>query len=193
MRLLWSARWEHDKNPEEFFSALDILNQNGIEFRLDVVGEQFRDTPKVFDYAREKFADQIDRWGYRETREDYEQTLLDADVVVSTANHEFFGISMVEAIAAGAFPLLPDRLAYPEILDKASDHEVDRFLYDGTVKDLARKLVILNKRINENNLWKGDPDQGIRKMERFYWDQLVDSYDDALQGVCFSSDAKRSQ
>ena len=34
------------------------------------------------------------------------------DVVVSTANHEFFGIAICEAIWAGAVPVVPDRLSY---------------------------------------------------------------------------------
>ena len=46
----------------------------------------------------------------------YLKILSEADIIVSTAIHEFFGISVVEAIAAGAYPLLPKRLAYPEVL-----------------------------------------------------------------------------
>ena len=36
-------------------------------------------------------------------------------MAVSTSNHEFFGVSMVESAFAGCFPLVPDRLVYPEI------------------------------------------------------------------------------
>ena len=39
-----------------------------------------------------------------------------ASIVVSTANQENFGIAVAEAVAAGAFPLLPSRLSYPDLL-----------------------------------------------------------------------------
>ncbi len=44
----------------------------------------------------------------------YVDVLQRADIVVSTALQEFFGISIVEAIYAGAFPVLPDGLVYRE-------------------------------------------------------------------------------
>ncbi|MFW6065762.1 MAG: tRNA-queuosine alpha-mannosyltransferase domain-containing protein, partial [Planctomycetota bacterium] len=115
LRIAWAARWEHDKRPRDFFDALVELAEKGVDFRLSVLGEQFREHPKVFDQARERFADRIDHWGYQ-SRRDYRRALMSADVFVSTAGHEFFGIAAVEAISAGAFPLLPNRLSYPELL-----------------------------------------------------------------------------
>jgi glycosyltransferase involved in cell wall biosynthesis len=48
------------------------------------------------------------------TRDEYEAVLAAASIVVSTAEQEFFGISVVEAMHAGAFPVLPRGLVYPE-------------------------------------------------------------------------------
>ena len=61
-------------------------------------------------------------------------------MVVSTAVHEFFGIGVIEATSAGAVPLLPDRLAYPELL-KTMGLEGDDYLYDGSAEHLARRLI----------------------------------------------------
>src|SRR4030042_6923445 len=70
LRILWAARWENDKGPEDFFEALSILETRGIEFRISAVGEQFRETPEVFARARREFADRIDRWGFQKHREE---------------------------------------------------------------------------------------------------------------------------
>ena len=43
-------------------------------------------------------------------------------MVVSTSTHEFFGISMLEAIHCGCHPVLPNRLTYPELIP-ASLHD----------------------------------------------------------------------
>ena len=51
--------------------------------------------------------------------------LKSMDVVISTAEHEFFGIAVCEAIWAGAVPVLPRRLSYPELVTTDS-------LYDST-------------------------------------------------------------
>ena len=49
------------------------------------------------------------------SREEYAALLASADVAVSTAENEFFGLAMIEACYAGCTPLVPDRLAYPEL------------------------------------------------------------------------------
>jgi len=38
LKILWNARWEHDKNPEQFFEVLFSLDEAGLPFRLAVLG-----------------------------------------------------------------------------------------------------------------------------------------------------------
>lgn len=181
MRILWAARWEHDKNPDDLFEALKDLKADNIDFRLSVIGQQFRDGPEVFDRAKTFFADNIDRWGYLPGRAEYEAALLDADLVVSTADHEFFGISIAEAIASGAYPVLPNRLAYPEIVNDIETETAGEFFYDGTIEGLTRKLAALAGSIENGTLWAGKPDRGRQAMRKYYWQNAATAMDDALE------------
>lgn len=112
--LLWNHRWEYDKGPDRLLLLLDELDNRGQDFRISVVGEQFRKQPEVFDVIRERHAGRITHWGFMATRSDYDRLLQAADVVISSALHDFQGLSMLEAMASGCLALAPDRLAYPE-------------------------------------------------------------------------------
>lgn len=133
--IVWAARWEHDKNPDDFFAALRRLKRAGEVFRLSVVGESFRNVPPVFTEARTEFAHEIEQWGFLPSHADYLTLLQSADIFVSTAVHEFFGISAAEAILSGCVPVLPRRLAYPELVGDRS-----HLLYDNTVESLSNHL-----------------------------------------------------
>lgn len=183
MRILWVARWEHDKNPETFFQALQTLKWYGAEFRLSVLGQQFLEHPPAFDWARQYFYFHIDWWGFQPNRRDYEDALAEADVVVSTADYEFFGLSTVEAIAAGAYPVLPARMAFPEILGPADVSEASGFFYEGGAEQLAERLVMLAERTRRNDLWQGDPERARRLVAKFSWSQVIPPMDDELERI----------
>ncbi len=180
-KILWCARWEHDKRPEDFFESLKILKQRTGNFRISVTGQQFRDIPEIFKWAKEYFKDHIDCWGYQHDRIRYEQILKDSDIIVSTAGHEFFGISTVEAIAAGIYPVLPKRLSYPEILQLDKNKQAQQFFYDSGIGALADKLADLIQRIEENNLWVNDKSIAAKLTEHFQWKNLVPVLDNALE------------
>ncbi len=193
IRILWAARWEHDKNPEDFFKALEGVKEKRVDFRLSVIGEQFKDAPEVFTRAKDFFKDYIDRWGYQESRMEYEAALAEADIIVSTANHEFFGISVVEAIAAGACPVLPRRLSYPEIISGIETESDDEFFYDGSAKGLAEKIIFLADRIQQDMLWGRDGMRGVRGVERFSWENLLPVLDEAMERLTVDLDFKKKK
>jgi glycosyltransferase involved in cell wall biosynthesis len=183
MRILWAARWEHDKNPEDFFAALEILKKNNIRFEISVIGQSFRDRPEIFDAAKIQFEDDIIRWGYQQSRQEYVNSLHEADVIVSTANHEFFGLSVLEAVSAGVYPLVPNRLSYPEIFNPGRYEDAVQFFYDGTVEDLVQKLCSLAARIRTDKLWPASINP-LKITESFKWRNLVNQYDAAFEKVC---------
>jgi len=113
--ILWNHRWEHDKQPEAFFAALGALHDRDVPFRVAVCGQRFSRSPEVFEQARAWLGERVVHWGFCETPAAYRALLSSAQLAVSTAIHEFFGVAMIEATHFGAEPLVPDRLAYPEI------------------------------------------------------------------------------
>ncbi|MBT5597435.1 MAG: DUF3524 domain-containing protein, partial [Planctomycetaceae bacterium] len=154
--LCWAARWEFDKDPKTFFEAIRLLREQGAIFRLSVIGESFRNSPDVFAEAETEFADIIQRWGYQPSRQAYLDALTESDIFVSTAIHEFFGMTAVESILCGCFPMLPKRLAYPEVLELPHYQERDCHFFDGSAQQLAVKLKNLIQQHYNGNLWPYD-------------------------------------
>jgi len=127
--ITWAARWEHDKGPDQLEAFLHKLVARSVDFRVNIVGAAYRHQPPAFERIRQTFADRIDAWGFQ-SRQRYLEILDATDVIFSTADHEFFGLSIVEAMTRGAVPLLPNRLAYPEVVGSICGDHADHFLYN---------------------------------------------------------------
>ncbi len=183
LRVLWAARWEHDKNPEDFFAALKLLKERPVRFRVSVVGAQFRETPAVFAWAREYFADRVDRWGYQPDRSEYEAALREADVFISTAAHEFFGLSAVEATLAGAYPLVPKRLAYPEVFGLHEGRTAGEFLYEGDAAALGGTLADLAGRVESGTSLLSATETIRARLRQLEWPNLAPVLDDAAERI----------
>ena len=113
--VVWNHRWEFDKGPDRLLALVRRLEaRTDLALRFSVLGQSFRETPEAFDEIRERLGARLAHWGFLPSREDYLRVLADADVVLSTTRHEFQGLSVIEGAAAGAVPLVPDDLAYPE-------------------------------------------------------------------------------
>lgn len=186
LRIVWASRWEHDKNPELFFTALDELSQLDVPFELSVLGESFRNSPRCFDEARVRFSDNIRHWGFARDRTDYWRILSESDVVVSTAGHEFFGISVLEAVSAGCHPLVPRALAYPETLGANSDS-----FHDGTSPGIAAALSRLSCALDTSMSASGtavdeviEVDRNTPDISRYFWNRRSEELDFAIEKLC---------
>ena len=119
LHILWPHRWEHDKNPLPFFQVLfKLKEETDHKFQISILGEKFEEIPPIFDEAKVKLSKEILHFGWVENKEEYFEILSEADVVISTTNHEFFGVAMLEAASCGCLPLVPNRLVYPELYPK---------------------------------------------------------------------------
>jgi len=124
--VLWNHRREYDKGPDELADALSALLGSDVEFEVALAGERFADEPPAFARLRSELGERLVHDGHA-APDTYRALLRRADVVVSTARHEFFGVAVAEAIHAGAFPVVPNRLVYPERIP--TEHH-DACLYD---------------------------------------------------------------
>ncbi len=169
--LLWNHRWEHDKGPDLLLDLLRRLRRRGIDFRLIVTGAGKHERADVFQQLPEAAGDNLLHMGYVESREEYEKLLRQADIVLSTARHEFFGISVIEAVGAGAFPLLPQKLSYPEIIDP------DRFeeCYYKDNEELESRLIRLLSDPPEVS-----PDL-MARVRRFDWEKIAPRFDEQIE------------
>ncbi len=173
--VLWNQRWEYDKNPAGAFAALYAVQDAGIPFRLAVCGQNFRRQPAEFAEARERLRDRLVHFGYaKEAR--YQALLWEAVVTFSTAWHEFFGISVVEAAYCGALPLLPRRLSYPELVPPALHNAC---LYNEPDELVAR----LQTALTNPEATRASATQVAQAMTRFDWSRLAPAYDGALTAV----------
>ena len=112
--LLWNQRWEWEKGIDRFS---EFIRKFGPEAAFDVVllgpspGPQ-EPTRKALE---EFLGPRLLHSGWCD-RPNYQRWLQKASFTVSTARHEFFGISLLEAAAHGVMLFLPEALSYPEIL-----------------------------------------------------------------------------
>jgi len=177
--ILWNQRWEYDKAPATFFDALYALAREELEFRVILAGQNFRNIPEEFEQARERLGDRSIHFGWEEDRAAYSRLLWQADVVVSTAIHEFFGLATMEAIYCDCYPILPNRLAYPELLPSEAH---SRHLYD----DVAGLLERLRWAITHRGELGGHSLR--RPVSRFDWDRMIGAYDAIFDAVAATTE-----
>lgn len=167
--ILWNHRWEYDKGPDQFFSTLFELKEEGYSFKLIVCGEKFNSYPAIFDKAEDVLADEIIHFGFVNGREDYQNLLKSAHILPVCSLQDFFGISIAEAAWFGVKPILPRRLTYEELFSATAS-------FYGKPKELKNIIISeLNKAPEGRELTL------IRKnIDQLHWSKIARKYDRAI-------------
>lgn len=175
--LLWNQRWEYDKDPAALMRVLQRLSRSGPDFRLALCGQTYGRRPRSLESGIEALGERVIHAGHL-SRGRYLEMLGRADVVLSTARHEFFGVAVAEAVAAGAFPLVPARLAYPEVLP-AEVHPACLYRDEDDLLERLRERLSSPERAR-----RGAEPIARWVRERFDWQSLASRYDDLADDMC---------
>jgi len=181
LRLLWNHRWEYDKGPDRLLAFVDALEASSLICELNIVGQQFRQIPKVFSLIETVLEQsstlQKGCWGYIESASDYQQLLQQCDVVVSTALHDYQGIAILEAVQSGCVPLLPNHIVYPEIF-------TNEYLYE-----VASHQGLIDESLTAYNIcslierWQQQGLPELPNISRFEWHKQRDCYQKGIQSL----------
>ena len=172
--ILWNHRWEYDKNPEMFFKSLKYVQDQGYDFDLAVLGENFNNSPEIFKNAKDIFKENILHWGYAKNFDSYAKWLWKANILPVTSNQDFFGVSVMEAIYCETYPLLPNRLSFPELIPKK--FHCDHFYQNDN--HLNEKLISLIKTFKDRDI------KALKKVAlKFDWSHLAPVYDAKLNSL----------
>lgn len=181
LHIVWNHRWEYDKGPDRLLGLVRLLLERQCVFSLSVLGEQFRQHPPAFELIKQAFAGQsvatLKHCAYEQDVYSYRKILAAADVVLSTALHDFQGLSVLEAVAAGCIPLLPDRLCYGEWF--ATQYRYRSFVDDAEreAQELAARVGTLVEAKKTGNL------PLIPALDGLAWQALKPAYHRLLSEV----------
>jgi glycosyltransferase involved in cell wall biosynthesis len=178
--ILWNQRWDYEKDPAKFFRIMNRLDDAGFQFELILAGDNRGERPPEFEKALVRYGNRIRHIGFVDDFQSYSKLLHTADYVVSTARHEFFPGSILEAMYCGCHPFLPFDLTYPELIP------------EGLRRPLLHAQVLYN---NEDELFdhiravlrgdkKGLPKQSLQNVCRaFDWNRQIHRFDALLDEI----------
>ena len=181
--VVWNQRWEHDKDPLGWLRIMARLADAGVAFRLALAGERPRERDAEAKRLLQRLAGRVEVDAFLDA-DDYRALLLRSDVFLSCARHEFFGISVVEAIAAGCVPVLSDALSHPGLVPERWH---DAVLYEPGRAQEALTAVLADVDGARTRV------AGLREeMERWSWPRVIDRYDAGLIALTRTESVSRN-
>ena len=173
--ILWNHRLEYDKNPAGFIEVLVELAAEQVPFRVALCGERFGEPDPRWIAGVERLGERVVHNGFADD-ELYRRLLWESAVTISTADHDFFGLAVLEAMVCKTLPLLPARLSYPELLPAAFHSDC---LYHGR-NDLLNRL---RWALTDPAAARALAARLAPSAKRFDWSLLAPIYDEKLAAL----------
>ncbi len=170
LNMIWNHRWEYDKCPERLLAALQLIPAER-QLKVHVTGQKFRKEPAVMSELHNFLQERgwLGVWGYVAAKADYHSLLVRSHCVLSTAIHDFQGLAVLEAVAAGCIPLVPRRLAYSEWFGAAAC-----YLGSADVDQEARALARAIETMIQSH--RGDAMPAAPNIDFMSWPQCRSAY-----------------
>ena len=118
---------------------------------------------------------EIIHFGFAKDQASYQQLLAKANILPVTSVQDFFGISVVEAIHAGCYPLLPNRLAYPQHIPHSLK---TKMLYNSDSEFYQQLKDLLTKPVDKSELAMVQ-----NFVQQYDWRTLAAVYDETFSEV----------
>lgn len=178
INVVWNHRWEYDKGPHRLLAFLQHLPEH-LPLEFHIVGQSFRKIPEEMEHVKSLLEERgwMGAWGYQQDIQEYQHILQSSDFVLSTSEHDFQGLAIIEAVAAGCIPILPHRLVYPEFFNQA-------YLYPShqDVDAEAQALVEFAQPLFEKKIGDSNTDQAP-SMKHFSTGALSEQYQQLLSAL----------
>jgi len=166
--ILWNHRWEHDKNPDLFLKGITALQKKKIPFKLIITGKG-TEKNEVKRSINAQFHNELIHCGYCENKNEYLSLLQQATLLPVTSKHDFFGISVAEAMDAGCFAILPNHQAYPEHLENNFKsgvlYDYPEGFYEALIQSVGNDVV------------------SATSTSSFYWEAIIAEWTELLQTI----------
>ena len=151
--IIFPTRFHWEKGADTFLEMAQIIGDEYPNVRFDITGggysERKSDKPWImakYRAVKKQLGEKRLRYIVNLDKTMYYQILNEASIVWSSALQENFGISILESMALGVIPVLPNRCSYPYLYPKD-------YLYDNFDEGLDRLRGLLDRFSDEN--WKG--------------------------------------
>ncbi|MGA0283739.1 MAG: tRNA-queuosine alpha-mannosyltransferase domain-containing protein [Saprospiraceae bacterium] len=163
--ILWNHRWDYDKMPGYFVKLLDYLVSHNKAFEIIITTEPVNSDSMAYTQIMNRHKDKVIHHGHLESKADYWELISRADLLPVSPGHDFFGISVLEAVAAGVIPILPKGKVYHEHFG------TEACLYYDSLEEymeLSKKVLEGNSNFDHTSLSESALSYDIRSLIKEY-------------------------
>lgn len=173
MNFIQVSGLDENKNLYGTIKAIEILNQNGIDAKLTVVGTGKEEQNYKKIVKEKQLESKIIFKGYIKDKDQLKELYRENDIFIMLSKHETFGLVYVEAMSQGL----------PIIHTKGTG--VDGYFEQGAVGyplDIKKieSITDVLKKIIEN--YSEISNECIKQSKRFDWKRIAESYIEFYQG-----------